>query len=145
MEIQRTTGVGLENTMYVGDSITDMQALQLVRDGGGVAVSFNGNAYAVREAEICVISPNTVLTSVLAETFSTAGREGVMNLADNWGLDFLRRSGYVHDHLIKELEGVFPDQLPTLERITFDNMERLTRESSSFRKTVRGEQIGSLG
>jgi len=145
LEIQRATGVGLESTMYLGDSITDVQALQLVRDGGGVSVSFNGNSYAIREAEICVISPNTVVTSVLAETFSTAGREGVMNLVENWEVDFLRRSGYVHDYLIMELERVFPDELPTLERITFNNIDRLTRESSAFRRTVRGESIGSLG
>jgi len=145
LDIQRTTGVGLESTMYLGDSITDVQALQLVRDGGGVAVSFNGNAYAVREAEICVISPNTAVTSVLAETFSTAGREGAMNLVENWEVDFLRRSGYVHDYLIRELEKVFPDELPTMEKVTFSNIDRLTRESSAFRKMVRGEQIGGLG
>jgi energy-converting hydrogenase A subunit R len=145
LEIQRSTGIGLESTMYLGDSITDVQALQLVRDGGGVAVSFNGNAYAIREAEVCVISPNTVVTSVLAETFSTAGREGIMNLVENWEVEFLRRSGYVHDYLIKELERVFPDKLPTLERISFNNIDRLTKESSAFRKTVRGSEIGSLG
>lgn len=145
IEIQRGTGVGLESTMYLGDSITDVQALQLVRDGGGVAISFNGNAYAVREAEICVISPNTVVTSVLAETFSTAGREGIMNLVENWDVDFLRRSGYVHDYLIRELKKVFPDELPTMERVSFSNIDRLTKESSAFRKTVRGESIGGLG
>jgi energy-converting hydrogenase A subunit R len=145
LEIQRTTGVGLESTMYMGDSITDVQALQLVRDGGGIAVSFNGNAYAIREAEICVISSNTVITSVLAETFSTAGRDGVLNLVENWDTDFLRRSGYVHDYLVREVERTFPDRLPTVERITFNNIDWLSKESSAFRKTVRGEQIGSLG
>jgi len=32
--------------MYVGDSITDAEAFRLMRDAGGLAVSFNGNGYA---------------------------------------------------------------------------------------------------
>lgn len=145
IDIQRTRGVGLENTMYVGDSITDVQAFQIVREADGLTVSFNGNAYAVREAEIAVISPHTVVTSVLAETFNVVGREGVLNLVENWDIDFLRRSGYVHDYLIRELERVFPDKLPRVERVTYRNMDELIEESSRFRKTVRGEAIGGLG
>jgi len=145
IDIQRTTGIGLESTMYVGDSITDVQAFQLVRETDGVTVSFNGNSYAVREAEIAIMSPHTVVTSVLAETFNVAGREGVLSLVENWELDFLRRSGYVHDYLIRELERIFPERLPRMERVTYRNMDDLAEESSRFRKTVRGEAIGGLG
>ena len=145
IDIQRSTGISLDSAMYVGDSITDVQALQLVREADGVTVSFNGNAYAVREAEIAVMSHHTVVTSVLAETFSVAGREGVLSLVENWEVNFLRRSGYVHDYLIKELERVFPEGLPRMERITYRNMDDLAAESSRFRRTVRGEAIGGLG
>ncbi|MFP4170369.1 MAG: hypothetical protein ACLFUV_05055 [Methanomassiliicoccales archaeon] len=145
VDAQRTTGVGLENTMYVGDSITDVEAFQIVRDGGGITVSFNGNAYAVREAEIAVMSPDTVVTSVLAEVFNTNGREGVINLVENWSLDFLKSTGMVHDYLVRELERVFPEYLPTVERVTYRNIDRLSQESSRYRKTVRGKEIGQLG
>ena len=40
--------------MYVGDSITDVEAFQLVRENGGLTVSFNGNNYAVKNAEVAV-------------------------------------------------------------------------------------------
>ena len=36
-------GVPMDQVMYVGDSITDVDAFRTVRDEGGLAVSFNGN------------------------------------------------------------------------------------------------------
>ena len=44
------------DVMYVGDSITDVEAFKLVRDSGGLTVSFNGNGYAVKNAEVAVMS-----------------------------------------------------------------------------------------
>ena len=38
-----------------------------MREGGGLTVSFNGNEYALREAEFAIIADNTVVTSVLAD------------------------------------------------------------------------------
>ena len=42
-------GAKLADVMYVGDSITDVEAFKLVRENGGLAVSFNGNSYAVKK------------------------------------------------------------------------------------------------
>lgn len=145
LDIRRRTGIGLEDTMYVGDSITDVQAFQLVREGGGLSVSFNGNEYALREAEIAVISDNTVVTSVLAETFHKAGMEGINNLVDDWSADNLRRSGVANEYLLKEFERVFPHNLPTVARVTPKNMKSLVRQSMASRRSVRGEAIGTLG
>lgn len=145
VDICRKTGASLEDTMYVGDSITDVQAFKLVRDGGGLAVSFNGNSYAVREAEVAVMSPDTVTTSVLAETFYKGGRESVMELIENWNMEHIRKTGIVHEYLVKELARIFPEQLPIVARVSADNMPQLSQMSSRFRKTVRGEAIGTLG
>ncbi|MGF3521817.1 MAG: HAD hydrolase family protein, partial [Candidatus Bathyarchaeia archaeon] len=46
----------LSDVMYVGDSITDVEAFQAVRRRGGLAVSFNGNNYAVKNADVAVLS-----------------------------------------------------------------------------------------
>jgi hypothetical protein len=40
---------------------------------------------------------------------------------------------------------VFSDGFPQVEQVNEKNVERLKRESSIFRKTVRGEAIGQLG
>jgi len=145
VDICRKTGAGLEDTMYVGDSITDVQALKLVRDGGGLSVSFNGNSYAVREAEIAVMSGDTVVTSVIAETFYKGGKESVMELIENWNMEHIKRTGFVHEYLLRELTRVFPKELPIVSKVTPTNMPELTLLSSRFRKTVRGEAIGTLG
>lgn len=144
VDICKKTGVGTEDTVYIGDSITDIQALQLVRRGGGLPISFNGNEYAVREAEVAVLSDNTVVTSVLVEAFNRSGKDGVMHLVDNWNLEGIRSSGMIHDYLVRELTRVFPDQLPKVVRVTADNLEQVTEESVRFRKKVRSETIGAL-
>jgi energy-converting hydrogenase A subunit R len=68
--IAREKGADISEIIYFGDSITDVQPFRLVNAHGGVTVSFDGNNYAVREAEIAVLSAHTIITSVLAEVFT---------------------------------------------------------------------------
>ena len=141
-----TTKLGnrLSNVMYVGDSITDVSAFQLVRKEEGLTISFNGNEYAVREAEIAVLSENAVVTAVLADTFNKFGKNGVFKLVKEWNHQAFQKYGVdlsLQEHALK----LYPEQLPQVEIITLDNNERLMKESSAFRKTVRGEVIGRLG
>jgi energy-converting hydrogenase A subunit R len=137
-------GCSLDRVMYVGDSITDVQPLQLVRESGGLSVSFNGNDYAVRESDVAVLSEDTTVTAVLAEAFSRQGKEGVFRLVEEWGPSGLKK--YCGSpELCERMSMLFPDGFPQVEKVTDDNLERLKRESSVFRKTVRGEAIGKLG
>ncbi len=140
MDVCKKTGVGVEDTMYVGDGTTDSQALRLVRKGGGLALAFNGNQEAVREADVAVMSGNTVVTSVLAEAFYKAGKDSVLDIAENWTLDGIKRSGAVHDYLVKELERTFPGGLPNLARVNASNVIEISRSSSAFRQSVREER-----
>ena len=75
-DITKRLGAGLENVMYVGDSITDVEAFKLVRASGGLTVSFNGNGYAVKEAEVAVQSESNLVTAVIAELFCRLGKKG---------------------------------------------------------------------
>jgi len=134
----------LNNTLYVGDSITDVEAFQLVRGQGGLTLSFNGNEYAVRNAEIAVLSDNAVVTSVLAAVFADSGREGVLNLVEQWGYPALSHI-CADKTLLQTLSAASLEGLPTVEVVTSENRARLIEESSRFRKTVRGESIGRLG
>jgi energy-converting hydrogenase A subunit R len=142
VDISKKTGVGLEDTMYIGDNLSDVQALALVKRGGGLPVAFNANESAVREAEVLVLSQNAVTTSILAEAFHRAGRDGAMSLVENWTLEHISSSGLVHDYLVRELQRVFPQQLPKVVKVTHDNVEPLIQESMRFRRSVRGEAVG---
>jgi len=142
-EIVTKVGVKFHDVMYVGDSITDVQSFQLVRENRGLTVSFNGNNYAVREAEIAVLSDNATVTSVLAEVFSHYGGKGVLNLVREWNHSGLER--YCSPVFYSQISQLYPKTLPKVEIITSANKKRLTKESTAFRKTVRGETIGGLG
>jgi energy-converting hydrogenase A subunit R len=143
-DIAEKLGCSLDRVMYVGDSITDVPPLRLVRESGGLSVSFNGNDYAVRESEVAVLSGDTTVTSVLAEAFSRHGKEGAFSLVEEWGPSGLKKFCGSQE-LRERMLWLFPDGFPQVERVTDDSMERLKRESSVFRKTVRGEAIGKLG
>jgi energy-converting hydrogenase A subunit R len=137
--------VPLEDVMYVGDSITDVEAFKLVRDNGGLTVSFNGNNYAVRNAEIAVLSENSIITAVISDVFCRQGKQAALNLVENWNLQFLESSGVVSLSLLDHLFTLYPQTLPKVQIVTAENMEPLAKESSEFRKKVRGEAIGKLG
>jgi energy-converting hydrogenase A subunit R len=131
--------------MYVGDSITDVEAFQLVRENGGLTVSFNGNNYAVRHAEIAVLSENSIVTAIIADVFCNKGKQAALNLVENWNLPSLERNGVVSLSLLDHLFTLYPQTLPKVQIVTAENMEPLVNESSMFRKRVRGEAIGRLG
>jgi len=143
-EIVKRLKSGLHNVMYVGDSITDVSAFRLVRERGGLTVSFNGNAYAVREAEIAVLSEDAVVTAVLADAFNKFGKMFVTRLAEKWAPASLKRFSLAQP-LERRLYSLREKRFPRVEAVTPENRERLMRESSSFRKTVRGEAVGKLG
>ena len=136
--------VPLSNVMYVGDSITDVEAFKLVKDNGGLTLSFNGNNYAVKNAEVAVMSDNNIVTAVIADVFLRHGKEQALQVAEAWNYDSLKRSA-VNSTLLDRLFAVYPKALPKLQIVTKGNMETLTKESSEFRKKIRGETVGKLG
>ncbi len=142
-DIVNRTGVSFHDVMYVGDSITDVSPFQLVRENGGLTVSFNGNSYAVREAEVAVMSNNTVITSILAHIFKREGKAGVLNLVREGVSNYYRK--IIAPELVSRYEGILLKEPPVLELVTDDNLRRLSLESSEFRKRVRGEAVGKLG
>jgi len=132
------------NVMYVGDSITDVVAFQLVRQAGGLTVSFNGNGYAVREAEIAVMSENAVVTAVLAVSFTKLGKTGLMSFIREWNPDAVEKLD-LFEPLKRSFLKTCGKKFPKVELVTERNMEKLAQESINFRKCVRGEAIGKLG
>jgi energy-converting hydrogenase A subunit R len=137
-DICKKAGMTLEDCMYVGDGITDAKAMEIVRQAGGLAISFNGDAFAVKQADIAIMSTDTTVTSILAEAFYRAGKDSVLDLVDHWSIDTLASSGLVHDYLVKEAGRVYPEGLPAAGRVTSKSYERLANASADFRRGLRG-------
>ena len=70
----------LRDVIYVGDSITDVDAFRLVKTGGGLAVAFNGNDWAVREATYAVTAQNALPIGWVAILFLNQGPAGFDDL-----------------------------------------------------------------
>ena len=138
------TGHDLADVMYVGDSITDVQALDLVKENGGLAISFNGNGYAIRSSHVCCMADDARVIAVLADAFFKRGRDGGLDLVRSWGSDNVGRFPIGSD-LLAWFNTLPREAYPRVELITDSNREALISASEAFRKSVRGEHIGALG
>lgn len=137
---------GFENSdiMYVGDSITDVEPLRFAKAHGGLAISFNGNEYAIREAEIAIMADSTVITSIIADIFNKFGKDEVIKFIKSYVVsteDALNRYP-VNEKLKDAIKQV---NLPRIAIVNSENFEALVDESKTFRRLVRGELIGALG
>ncbi|MDI6644085.1 MAG: hypothetical protein QME14_03430 [Methanobacteriaceae archaeon] len=143
-EILSNNKINPSQLMYVGDSITDVQPLKLARENKGIAVSFNGNEFALREAEIAVISSNTIITSILADLFNRFGRAYLIEFVKAYHVNASRalENFRLNLQLLKKMENV---EKPLVSIINDDNRDELIEKSIKFRKKVRGEAIGGLG
>ncbi len=79
-DIVASHAVGLHEVFYVGDSITDVEAFRLVKSAGGMALSFNGNHWAVNAASFAATSQSALAIGWLAALFFEKGVEGFKNL-----------------------------------------------------------------
>jgi energy-converting hydrogenase A subunit R len=124
-------GVRLSAVMYVGDSITDAPALAAVREAGGVALSFNGNGYALAAAEFAAASPDAEVCAHLARAFADGGRDAVTAAVRAWP---------------KPKEGAPPTgKARARVGIVSDEGEALAEASAAARRRVRGERVARLG
>ena len=115
-----------------------------MKQNDGLTISFNGNEYAVKEAEIAVLAEHTIPISILAEIFNLYGKEKALEAAKNWNPKTLRNL-QINSTLLNKLRKVEERYFIKVELITNENREKLCRESSIFRRKVRGEKIGELG
>ncbi len=130
------TGLSADEIIYVGDSITDVEAFELVKEAAGGAVSFNGNRYALRAAEFYCLAPQARVLACLAKVFMEGGRDALLREADR--LDFSDCKGLPSEFSQWD-EGI---SYGLIERQDF---EKLVEKSLVMRKRVRGEAVGVLG
>lgn len=79
-KIAEHEGAELRHVIYVGDSITDVEAFRMVKEGGGMALSFNGNNWAVKEASFAVTAQNALPIGWLTILFLNQGAKGFVDL-----------------------------------------------------------------
>jgi energy-converting hydrogenase A subunit R len=143
-DITRKMNTSIENVIYFGDSITDVEALSLVTEKGGLAVSFNGNQYAITNSKVAVMSNSNLVTAVITDLFCNSGREETVKILKNWSAKTLKKSG-LNEDLLSLFLNTSRENLPKIQILTPENIDLLIKESTAFRKSVRGEAVGRLG
>lgn len=150
VEILREEGKELNESVTIGDSITDWAMLSETKQLGGLAISFNGNDYAIRNANVAIISNNCLITPIVVDVFRDGGIEGVKTFADNW--DPLNPTKALKAARVDSLAAnaflAFRNRSRVQAEIVWiddDNVEATIQKSKRIRKAIRGVAIGSLG
>ena len=146
----KKTGLGLGNVIYAGDSITDVNAMRFVRQGGGIAISFNGNSYAIKEADIALIGESPFIIAAIARLIDLKGREVISYLMAEKGfiagetiITALKENGLENDYIEPLLAHHKALQLFKINKT--QDITDLIHRSERMRKIVRGLKVGALG
>lgn len=142
--------VGDKNAiMYVGDSITDSEALAFASESEGIAISFNGNEYAINSADIAVISDNAIMTAIIRDLFIKYNRETILKFAREYfekGYESAFDYYEVDSTLVENFEKLYQGKnIPVMDVVTDENKDYLTKLSKEMRIKIRGDDIGGLG
>ena len=111
-----------ERVMYVGDSETDVQCVELLR-GTGLTMMFNGKGRVCNLSDVTYIGQDARAISEVAERFAQLGRE--------------RTIAHYARPLNAQVGGI-------LAAVTRKNINKLRDLSEKERKEFRGVAIGSL-
>jgi energy-converting hydrogenase A subunit R len=136
------TGCQLANTIYVGDGSTDVQTFEAVRAGGGLAISFNGNRYAINAAEVVVVSDSAWPMALLVGIFRLWGKEGVLEVAAP-ETRAKSRALVLPEDMIEPIALGLQDHQFNLYMADNPNREKIIQESEAMRARLRGEAIAA--
>jgi energy-converting hydrogenase A subunit R len=143
-DVVKKNNNSLKNVIYFGDSITDSEALSLVKKNGGLAVSFNGNQYAINNSDVAILSDSNLVIAIITNLFCLFGTKSTLKLLKNWNATVLEELG-MESGLLRRFLIDNPGNLPLVEILTTKNTKFLIEKSNIFRKKVRGKSVGRLG
>jgi energy-converting hydrogenase A subunit R len=141
--------IDVNNMLYIGDSITDVEALHFARENGGISISFNGNEYPLKVAQIAVVSPSAVTTAVIADIYANNDKDKVMEFINEYNSSKEIKELFNEFNIDKTIENkffeVFNDEYPIIKEINENNYDEILKDSVNMRNNIRGEDIGGLG
>ena len=149
-DIIANDGIDVNQILYIGDSITDVEPLQFARENNGISISFNGNEYPLKVAEIAIVSPSAIATAVIADIYSAKDKSTVLefiNQYNSWeDIEKLFDEFSINEEIKGKFFEVFNDgDYPIVKLINDENYEEILKESVYMRNNIRGEDIGGLG
>ena len=149
-EIIKRDNINMDKMLYIGDSITDVEPLDFARENNGVSISFNGNEYSLKVAEIAIVSPNASVTAVIADIYANNEKNKVLEFINDYNsyddLEKLFKDYNVGLDIKDKFFSVFnKENYPLIEIINDNNFDEILKVSKEMRNNIRGQDIGGLG
>ncbi|MGV9198131.1 MAG: HAD hydrolase family protein [Promethearchaeia archaeon] len=147
-DIVERTDVPISEMIALGDSITDINMLKRVSKEGGIAVSFNGNRYSLRRANIAVTTPNNLGALPIFEHHAN-----LSEFLEVWELsysDFSNNPKEIPNGLVSPVcrnHFIYYDFVPDIRSLKSkeeSELQEIIEKQEEMRKRVRG-WAGELG
>jgi len=142
IDISKRTSVPISNMIAIGDSITDINMLERVNREGGFAVSFNGNRFSMKYANISVATKNLMGALPIFDFYPK-----ILPFIERWEnsyINFKNRPQKIPNSLISDkLREYFinEDFIPEFHNLLNKNtqqVEEIIINHVKMRKLVRG-------
>lgn len=146
--ISKQTQIPISDFVVLGDSITDINMLQRLKEEGGIAISFNGNRFTVSRATIAITATNNLGTLPIFER-----KDDIDTFLESWEFlynEFRNNPQNIPDDLIsKEIKNFFikyqfTPEIENLKNKTMSELDLIIKKQVFMRKKVRGWS-GNLG
>ena len=149
-EIIERDNINTGEILYIGDSITDVEPLDFARKNNGISISFNGNEYPLKVAEIAIVSPSAITTCVIANIYAKDDKQTVLRFIDDYNASENLEELFEKYGVDLEIKNRFLDvfssgEYPIIKIIDDDNFEDILKVSKDMRNNIRGQDIGELG
>ena len=142
--------IDVNQILYIGDSITDVEPLEFAFKNNGISISFNGNEYPLKVAQIAIVSPSAIATAVIADIYANNDKNKVLDFINDYNsTESINElfDGYEINSEIRErfFEVFDDDSFPIIKIIDEENYDEILNESVKMRNGIRGDDIGGLG
>ncbi|WP_406532894.1 hypothetical protein [Methanobrevibacter sp.] len=149
-EIIGRDNINTGEILYIGDSITDVEPLDFARKNNGISISFNGNEYPLKVAEIAIVSPSAITTCVIVNIYAKDDKQTVLRFIDDYNTSKNLEELFEKYDVDLEIKNRFLDvfsngEYPIIKIIDDDNFEDILNVSKDMRNNIRGQDIGELG
>ncbi len=138
LDLRKRTLIDMDGTAYIGGNMMDYQAMDLVREGNGLSLAFNGSEFAVHGSNIAVLSRDCTVAAVLVQEFYNLGIEAVYDLVGNWDRETLAKAECPDRTLMDSMLAAHPRKLPEVHVIDEDNVDTVALKSDGYRKRLLG-------
>jgi len=84
------------------------------------------------------MSEDTTVAALFASAFADKGAFFASQIAENWSRDYLRNMDFSDQALLETFLREHPDDLPEVYLVTEKNVEKISKRSDAYRKSIIG-------